>query len=180
MKRINYIIYSFYLYLINRYITNIPFHFIRLFFFKLLLGKVGKNNSFLMGVQFRNPRNIFIGDNNVFNQRVLLDGRHSKLLIGNNIDIAQETNIWTLEHDVQDDYHKDSGGEVRIEDFVWISSRVTILPNITIGKGAVIAAGAVVTKSVPAMDIVGGVPAKSIGTRTSQLLYTKKHRPYFQ
>lgn len=83
-----------------------------------------------MGVTFRNPRNIFIGDNNVFNQRVLLDGRNAKLTIGNNVDIAQETNIWTLEHDVHDDYHKDSGGEVIIEDFVWIILELPYCPEL--------------------------------------------------
>jgi acetyltransferase-like isoleucine patch superfamily enzyme len=180
MKKINFVIYSFYLLIINRWITNIPFHFIRMLFFKPLLGKLGKNNTFLMGVQFRNPRNIFIGDNNIFNSRVLLDGRHAKLTIGNNVDIAQETNIWTLEHDVNSDYHADSGAPVVIEDHVWISSRSTILPGITIGKGAVVAAGAVVTKNVESKHIVGGVPAKTIGLRKSQLLYTNKHRPYFQ
>ncbi len=180
MKKINYFIYSFYLYLINRYITYIPSHHIRLLFFKPLFGSIGRNNSFLMGVTFRNPRNIFIGDNNVFNQYVLLDGRNAKLIIGSNVDIAQETNIWTLEHDVHDDYHKDSGGEVIIEDYVWISTRVTVLPGVKIGKGAVVAAGAVVTKTIEPMIIAGGIPAKQIGVRTSKLLYTKKHRPLFQ
>jgi maltose O-acetyltransferase len=133
-----------------------------------------------MGVQFRNPRNIFIGNNNVFNQRVLLDGRNSKLIIGSNVDIAQESNIWTLEHDVHDDYHRDIGGEVVIEDYVWISSRVTVLPGVRIGRGAVVGACALVTKDIPPMAIAGGIPAKIIGTRRSKLLYKKFHRPYFQ
>lgn len=133
-----------------------------------------------MGLEVRNPANIEIGDNNVFNRKVLLDGRGGKLIIGNNVDIAQETNIWTLEHDVHDDMHHDAGGNVIIADYVWISSRVTILPGVVIGKGAVIAACALVNKDVPPMAIAGGVPAKIIGERRSKLLYTKFHRPYFQ
>lgn len=180
MKKLNFILYAFYMYVINNWITFIPFHVVRNVFFRPLMGKIGHKNSFLMGVQFRNPRNITIGNNNVFNREVLLDGRNGKLIIGDHVDIAQETNIWTLEHDVHDDYHKDSGGDVIIEDYVWIGSRVTILPGVRIGRGAVVAAGAVVTKDVAPMAIVAGVPAKQIGTRTSKLLYSKYHRPWFQ
>lgn len=50
-----------------------------------------------------------------------------------------------------------------IENYVWLASRVTVLPGVTIGRGAVVAAGAVVTKDVPPLAIVGGVPAKIIG-----------------
>jgi acetyltransferase-like isoleucine patch superfamily enzyme len=51
---------------------------------------------------------------------------------------------------------------VIIEDDVWIATRATILKGVTIGHGSVIAAGAVVTKSVPPKSIVAGVPAKVI------------------
>ena len=144
---------------------------IRLFLLKKRLGNLGVNNFVRMYIEVRSPKNIFIGNNNSINQHVLLDGRGGKLTIGNNVDIAQETNIWTLEHDVHDDYHKSIGADVVIEDYAWIASRVTILPGVTIGKGAVIASNAVVTKDVPAMAIVGGVPAKVIGTRKSNLKY---------
>lgn len=52
-----------------------------------------------------------------------------------------------------------SSGEVHIEDNVWIGERACILPSVTIGYGAIIAANAVVTKDVPALCIVAGVPA---------------------
>ena len=52
----------------------------------------------------------------------MLDGRGAKIIIGNNVDIAQETNVWTLEHDVNDDYHSSSGKHV-------INSRIGILIN---------------------------------------------------
>ena len=96
------------------------------------------------------------------------------------MDIAQETNIWTLEHDINDDYHISKGGDVIVEDYVWIASRVTILPGITIGRGAVVASGAVVNKNIPPMAIVGGVPAKIIGERKNKLLYTLNYKPWFK
>lgn len=157
-----------------------PSHHFRLFFIRMFLKKLGKNCSFLLGCEIRQGKNISIGDNCVFNARVLLDGRGGKLNIGNNVDVAQETNIWTLEHDPHDDFHKSSGGDVTLEDFVWITSRVTILPDVTIGRGAVVASNSVVTKSVEPMKIVGGVPAKVIGERTSQLKYKLKYRPFFK
>ncbi|MFT4800290.1 MAG: acetyltransferase-like isoleucine patch superfamily enzyme [Flavobacteriaceae bacterium] len=156
----------------------IPFHFIRKSIIKLKFNNVGKNTNFLMGIEFRKPANISIGNNSVVNKRVLLDGRGGKLVIGNNVDIAQETNIWTLEHDVHDDYHKDKGGDVIIKDYVWIASRCTILPGVTIGRGAVVASNSVVTRDVPQMAIVGGVPAKIIGTRKSELKYKDQIKLY--
>ena len=63
-------------------------------------------------------------------------------------------------------------GLVKIEDYAWICSRAIILPNVTIGKGAVVASGAVVTKNVDAYTVVGGIPAKKIADRNTDLEYT--------
>jgi len=158
----------------------IPFHWLRNFFIRNTVYSFGKNTSFLMGVEFRKGKNISIGNNSIINKKVLLDGRGGKLIIGNNVDIAQETNIWTLEHDVHDDHHKDSGADVVIEDYVWIASRVTILPGVRIGRGAVIASCALVNKDVPPLAIVGGVPAKVLGTRKSKLEYVLNYKPWFK
>lgn len=144
------------------------------------LNSIGKQTNFLMGLEIRKGKNISIGSNCVINKKVLLDGRGGKLTIGNNVDIAQETNIWTLEHDVNDDYHIDKGADVVIEDYVWIASRCTILPGVTIGHGAVVASNCLVTKDVQPMTIVGGVPAKVIGQRKSGLKYNLKYKPWFK
>lgn len=57
-----------------------------------------------------------------------------------------------------------SNGPVHIGENVWIGDKVTILPNVTIGKGCIIAANAVVTKDIPDYSVVAGVPAKIIKT----------------
>ena len=144
------------------------------------LKSIGKQTNFLMGLEIRKGKNISIGNNCVINKKVLLDGRGGKLIIGNNVDIAQETNIWTLEHDVNDDNHKDIGADVIIEDYVWIASRVTILPGVRIGRGAVVASCALVNKDIPPMTIVGGVPARIIGERKSELKYNLNYKPWFK
>ncbi len=142
--------------------------------------KLGSKASILRKVEVFKPSNISIGNNSVINTKVLLDGRGGKVTIGNNVDIAREANIWTLEHEPNSDYHKIKGGDVVIEDYVWVASRATILPGTTIGKGAVVASGALVTKDVQPMTIVAGVPAKVIGQRNSKLLYELDYKPIFQ
>lgn len=167
-------------YLFNEWVMYMPLHRFRKLFIRVTLQSLGANTNFLMGIEFRNGKNISIGSNSVINKKVLLDGRGGKLIIGNNVDIAQETNIWTLEHDPHSDIHIDKGGDVVIEDYVWIASRCTILPGVIIGRGAVIASNSVVTKDVAPMTIVGGIPAKKIGERRSKLLYSLKYQPWFR
>jgi maltose O-acetyltransferase len=167
-------------YVFNRYLMYIPSRHIRLLMFRMRVAKLGRGVGLLMGVELRYGRNVFIGDRAIINRRVLLDGRGGRLIIGDDVDIAQETNIWTLEHDVHSDTHADKGADVVIEDHAWIASRVTILPGVRIGRGAVVACNSVVTRDVPAMAIVGGVPAKVIGQRRSQLSYRLHFRPWFE
>lgn len=167
-------------YVFNRFLMYIPSCSVRLLFFRLRVAKLGKGVGLLMGVELRRGRNVFIGDRVVINRAVLLDGRGGRLVIGDDVDIAQETNIWTLEHDVHSDTHADKGGDVIIGDHAWIASRVTILPGVRIGDGAVVASNSVVTKDVPSMAIVGGVPARVIGQRRSRLEYRLHFRPWFE
>jgi len=165
--------------IITSVVMWIPFHFIRYIYLRIFLKNLGKNSTILRNVKIIKPKNISIGHNSIVNNNVLLDGRGGELIIGNNVDIAQEVNIWTLEHDVNDEHHSTIGGKVIIEDYVWVATRVTILPNVTIGRGSVIASGAVVTKDVQKLTIVGGVPAKVIGIRDNKLNYSLYYRPWF-
>ena len=114
----------------------------------------------------------------MINDECLLDGRYG-LRIGNNVDIAREVQLWTCTHDPHDDYHISIGGETIIEDYCWIGTRAIIMPGVHIRRGAVVAAGAVVTKDVPSMAIAAGVPAKQIDVRKSALKYKLYYRPKF-
>ena len=158
----------------------IPCWIFRWAFIKISIKDLGQGCFIMRRVNVVNPANISIGNHVIINKAVMLDGRGAELIIGNNVDIAQETNIWTLEHDVNDPGHKVVSGKVIIDDYVWIASRVTILPGVHIGKGAVVASGAVVTKDVPPMAIVGGVPANVIGQRKNPLQYVNNYKPFFQ
>jgi maltose O-acetyltransferase len=126
------------------------------------------------------PQNIFLGPRSVVNQHCILDGRSHSVHIAEDVDIATHVHIWTLEHDPGSDTHAVRGGSVIIEDHVWIAARATILPGITIGRGAVVAAGAVVNKDVAPLCIVGGVPARVIGERRNPLIYRLGFSPRFR
>jgi len=135
--------------------------------FKLTLGH---NSVIYNSCHIRAPHRIVIGDNTSIGDHCILDGR-SGLTIGNSVNLSTGVWIWTLQHDMNDPEFGVKGAPVIIEDYAWVSSRTTLLPGVTIGKGAVVAAGAVVTKSVEPYTVVGGVPAKKIGERSKELNY---------
>ena len=155
----------------------VPNHRFRRWIQRLRGAHIGDCSWLLMGVELRNPRNVWIGDHCSINARVLLDGRGGRITTGVNVDIAQEASLWTLQHDPHTDDHAVVGGDVIVGDYVWIGARATILPGVSIGRGAVVAAGAVVTNDVPDMTIVGGVPAREISKRRSRPRYTLNYRP---
>ncbi|MBT9489739.1 MAG: acyltransferase [Rubrivivax sp.] len=132
--------------------------------------RIGANSYIYMGAEIRHPKGIEIGDDCIIGHRSILDGRLG-IKIGKNVNFSTGVWIWTVQHDPQDSNFKDEGGAVIIEDYAWISCRVVILPNVRIGTGAVVAAGAVVTSDVDPYTIVGGVPARKIGERNRDLRY---------
>jgi acetyltransferase-like isoleucine patch superfamily enzyme len=87
----------------------------------------------------------------------------SQVLIGNNVLIGNDVAIYDSNfHGLEQRDCPDPPEPVTIEDDVWIATRAIILKGVTIGKGAVVAAGSVVTRSVPPYTLVGGVPAQFI------------------
>lgn len=160
-------------------VMKIPFHWPRDKVIKRYLKKLGPNVEICRNVEIRNPGNISIGNFTNINKRVLLDGRGGELIIGNNVDIAQDCRIWTLQHDYNNPDYKAVGSKVIINDYAWIASGATILPGVEIGEGAVVATGAVVTKDVAPYSIVGGVPAKKIGERSKDLRYHLGNKRWF-
>ena len=112
--------------------------------------------------------------------REFINPKRRSLKIGNNVSIAGEVRIYTMQHDIDSPDFSESEGEVIIDDYVVIGTRVTILPGVHIGKGAVVASGAVVTRDVEPYSLVGGVPAKHIRYRSKDLRYTLKFARLFQ
>lgn len=157
----------------------VPWHAFRLFVYRLMGMKIGKKTVFAWRSRFFYPTGIKIGDHCNIGNDGFFDGRQG-ILIGNDVVLSMGVWIWTFQHDPQSPTFESRGGPVVIEDYAWISSRVTILPNIRIGKGAVVAANALVTNDVAPYSIVGGVPAKVIGERTKDLEYHLDYHLSFQ
>ena len=165
-------------YLGNHLFMNWTPYLIRTWYLRTFCNvRIGKDTSIAMGC-FVTGHNIKIGNNSVINRYTYLDGR-GPLYIGNNVSISHYTLIHTLTHIVNSPYFHAIAKPVVIMDDVWIGARAIILPGVTIGKGAVIGAGAVVTKDIPSYTVVVGNPARKIADRTSDLDYKMRYFPFF-
>jgi maltose O-acetyltransferase len=142
----------------------IPSHEIRKLIFDLAGVTIGEGSTIHIGVRFYQPKNITIGKGTIIGDHATLDGR-AKLTIGDHVDIASEVMIFNGQHDIHSETFDPVEKQVTIEDYVFIGPRAIILPGVKIKQGAVVAAGAVVTKDVAEKTIVAGVPAEPIGTR---------------
>jgi maltose O-acetyltransferase len=162
----------------NSFVSHIPFNSVRRLFLRCYLGALGNGSNVQMGCRFLHGRKVFLGKRNVINFGCLLDGRRFEIRTGDDVSIGPEAAILTLGHDPQSPGFADEGGEVRIGDKVWICFRATILPGISLGTGAVVAAGAVVTRDVEPYAIVAGVPAKKVGERESSLAFELNYAPF--
>ncbi len=182
----------------------IPSHTIRLLLYRHVFRvRIGRDSSIHWLARFNLPSGVEIGHNTIIGNDAFLDGRHFRkwqgnefkplaylidlispkerpLKIGDNVSIAGEVRIYTMEHDIDSPDFREVEAPVVIDDYVVIGTRVTILPGVHIGKGAVVASGAVVTKDVPPYNVVGGVPAAFIKKRSPDLRYTLKFSRMFQ
>ncbi len=163
------------------YTGRIPSHGVRNFLYRHAYHvNMGKHAIIYGRGEIRAPYNVWIGEGSIIGDECKLDGRRG-IRIGKHVNFSTGVWIWTDQHDPQcpDFSGSGQGGPVTVGDRVWISSRTVILPGITIGEGAVIAAGAVVTKDVEPFSIYGGVPARKIGERNRDLVYEFTGGPLF-
>lgn len=103
------------------------------------------------------------------------------LIIGQNVSISAGVWLVTGSHDINDPEFRDRYRPIVIDDHAWIGVRATIMGGVTIGRGAVVMAGAVVTSDVPPFAVVAGVPAQVVGERElREPAYTIALRPLFE
>ena len=175
-----------------RYVTNnliaiVPSATVRHLWYRHVNGlEIGEGSMVFMraylytGIGRRDGKpGIAIGKHTVINRGCCLDGRGG-LRIGDNVSISPEVWLLTAQHDKNDPYFSDRFGRIEIEDYAWLGSRALVLPGVKIGRGAVVAAGAVVTKDVAPYRIVGGVPARLLGMRSRDLRYELNYRPVLE
>lgn len=174
-------------YTTNYIIAYIPSHTIRNTWYRGVLGwDIGRGASILMGPYIQmtgirtSGRRVSIGNGTVINQKCLIY-TSGGLVIGDNVSISAEVALITGTHDINDPEFPSDYRPIVIDDYAWIGTRAMILQGVTIGQGAVVMAGAVVTKDVEPFAVVGGVPAKQITERMlREPAYHLIERPLFE
>jgi len=156
---------------------------------KANIGQFGNNSTIEWPVEIKNPENISIGNNTLICNNVILRPRRNKIIIGSdgginpNVAIFGKVSIGNFAmiapnvviaggNHATDDLTlpmikagKSTNKGIVIADDVWIGANSVILDGVKIGKGAIVAAGSIVTKDVPAYSIFAGNPANQIGSR---------------
>jgi len=152
-----------------RNLPSIEGMLVRYGLYKLVFKEIKSFALIYPGVYFTHTYGIKVGRRFSVNSGTIIDGRGG-ITIGDDVMVGPHTAIYSSRHNfTQLDRPMSSLDHIMspvvIKDDVWIGAHVCIPGGITIGQGAVVAAGAVVTKDVEDYMIVSGVPAKSIGKR---------------
>lgn len=158
------------LYIGNVIVASIPFHAIRLFYYRRILGfRIGPGSSIFMGCRFDCAGGLTIGANSTINDGCFLDTRGS-ISIGNCVAITSGVWISTVKHDLESSVFGAISAPVEIGDYAFLGRRSTVLQGCRIGRGAILGAGSVLTKSIPDYEVWAGNPARKIGERKQRNL----------
>ncbi len=163
-------------YLLNTFVNKIPFPNLRMALYRFAGMKVDRTSTIMMYAFVLQTRDISIGPNCIIGPFTTLDGR-ATLTISRNVNVAGEVLTIGGYHSVDSPTAEGHLGKIVIKDNVWVAMRATILPGVTIGEGAYVAASALVNRDVEPYTLVGGVPAKKLRDRSRNIQYTLHHVP---
>lgn len=167
------------LYLCNWCVNRIPSHALRLAFYRRLMRfEIGENAAVHLGAIFTAAENLFLGEGAVINRGCSIDTREP-VHIGAHASISPEAVILTADHDLLSPAFEGRSAPVSIGSRAFVGTRAIVLRGVSIGTGAAVAAGAVVTRNVPDYAIVAGIPAGIIGERPANLEYQISYRRLF-
>lgn len=159
----------------NSVVGHLPVRALRNLYYRRAMGwEIAPGATVNTGLKvFGGRGKVHIGRNTTIQIDCLFAGvGMAELRIGANVAIAYRTSILLGTHDLQDPGFAGVVAPVRIDDYCFIGACAVICAGVTIGRGAVVAAGAVVTRDVPPFTIVGGNPARPIGERRTDLDYS--------
>lgn len=160
-------LYTWLIHLLHLVLDLLP-PFLRVPCWRLLLGTCGPGVMIDQRVYFKYPWLTRLGSDVSINRGVEFYAAlmvRATIEIGDRVRIAPNVRFHTAGHDARDPDLGDVAASIVVEADAWLGACAVILSGVHIGRGAIVAAGAVVTRDVPAYAIVGGVPAKVIGTR---------------
>jgi len=144
-------------------------YFLRLPFYKILFSDFGKRNHIDFRCYFRYAHKISIGSDVSINRGSSFFAgylvKEASISIGDHVAIGPECRFFAAGHDTEDLNLADTGAPIVVGSYVWIGGGTVILQGVTVGEGAIVAGGSLVTKSVEPYTIVGGNPARKIKDR---------------
>lgn len=150
-------------------VLNISPPVLRTLIFKLILKKKGKRVFIDTNVYFRYPNRVSIGNDVSVNRGCSFypsyHFKEAEIILGNNIRLGPNVCFLAAGHDHTKINLPDTAARIEVKDNVWIGANTSILQGVTIGEGAIIAAGSVVNKDVSPYQICGGIPAKYLKDR---------------
>jgi maltose O-acetyltransferase len=154
----------------NRLLTHIPSNNLRVGYLRRLGMQAGPHTYLFGGSEVLAPHKLRIAGNCHVGRFCQVDARGG-IDIGRNVVIASHCLLISADHDLDDPGFPGRLAPIAIGDRVWIASRSVVTKGVTLGEGAVVAAGAVVTRDVDPWTVVGGVPAAPIGDRNREQTY---------
>lgn len=178
MSRFRLIAAAWIAWLYNDLISHLPSRRLRTLMLQFWLQALGQGSSVHLHCRFLHGPGIRLGERCVINQGCHLDGRRFAIRVGNDVSIGPDAAILTLGHDPRSADFADRGGPVCIGNHVWIGYRAIVLPGVTIGEGAVVGAGSLVSRDVPPYAIVAGNPSRVIGERPQPIDYRLNYSPF--
>jgi maltose O-acetyltransferase len=161
-------------------ISAVPSYSVRRWYLRRVLRYSIARSASIHGGCWVTGFRLSLGANSVINRNCRLDARGG-IMIGSNVSISPECYLISASHDP---HSPGFGGStkptaVSIDDHAWLGVRAIVLPGVTIGRGAVVGAGAVVTRDVEPLAIVAGNPARVIGRRRCEPQYELNWQPWF-
>ena len=148
----------------NAVVNKIPSRHLRKLFYQALGAQLGKDSFPCRRVEVLFPMGLVLGDHVAVGWFTELDARGG-IEIGHDTNISSHVKMITGSHDIDDPDYTADFRPIKVGHHCWIGTGATVLQNVTIGDYAVVAAGAVVTRSIPAGEVWGGVPARFIRKR---------------
>jgi acetyltransferase-like isoleucine patch superfamily enzyme len=163
---------------LNHVVSRIPLTSVRMRAYALLGVRLDNVDDTMisMGVEMWRAGGLSMAPRSVIGQRCYVDAR-AGIRVESDASISREVCIVTATHEVDCPDFSVTYGPVHFGPRSWIGTRAIILPGVQIGEGAVVGAGAVVTKDVDPYTIVGGVPAKAIRKRVEPMSYKLHWNP---
>ena len=162
--------------LFNMLVTHLPSRRLRRFWLQVLGAELGSNTAIFRGTTVLHPRGLRIGENSTIGWRCVLDARGG-IEIGTDVSIASDTQLITADHDIRDPSFAARLAPIVVGDHAWLATRSLVLKGVLVGNGAVVAAGAVVTRDVEPRTVVAGNPARQIAERPLDPEYTINFNP---